>query len=178
MPDLKDIPDTARWKFAAECAAKLPALYEIAFREALGNKYDTLEREIWMEIARMIREVVHTCSFPVKTAPEIARSIQQATIILFGPEYGGETIELADDNAVVLIKRCQFLVHSHSLAADHEHTFSRCMALTLTAVPLLNGNYTARFVRTMCTGDRQCEIKIGKKPVSKEKEGENSPSKK
>ncbi len=66
MPDLKDIPDTARWKFAAECAAKLPALYEIAFREALGNKYDTLEREIWMEIARMIREVVRYVFLPGK----------------------------------------------------------------------------------------------------------------
>jgi hypothetical protein len=38
------------------------------------------------------------------------------------------------------------------------------MALTLTAVPLLNNKYTARFVRTMCTGDRQCEVKIEKKP--------------
>jgi hypothetical protein len=38
------------------------------------------------------------------------------------------------------------------------------MALVLSAVPLLNKNYTARFVRTMCTGDRQCEIKIEKKP--------------
>jgi hypothetical protein len=36
------------------------------------------------------------------------------------------------------------------------------MALTLTSVPHLNKNYSARFVRTMCAGgDRQCEIKIG-----------------
>ena len=34
------------------------------------------------------------------------------------------------------------------------------MALTLTTVPILNKGYSARFVRTMCTGDRQCEIKI------------------
>jgi hypothetical protein len=178
MPELKDIPDAVRWRFAAECAAKLPSFYEIAFREVLGNKYDELEREIWMELARMVRDVVHDCSFPVKTASEIARSIQYATIILFGPEYGGETIELADDGAVVLVKRCPFLIHSHSLAADHEHTFSRCMALTLTTVPLLNANYTARFVRTMCTGDRQCEVKIEKKPVPPEKEEKKSSSKK
>jgi hypothetical protein len=178
MPDLKDIPDGVRWKFSAECAAKLPALYEIAFREELGNKYDALEREIWMEVARMVREVVQTCSLPVKTAPEIARSIQQGTIILFGPESGGEIIELADDAAVLLIKRCPFLVHSHSLAANHEHTFSRCMALTLTSVPLLNANYKARYVRTMCTGDRQCELKIEKNQVLKEKKEEKSSSKK
>jgi hypothetical protein len=34
------------------------------------------------------------------------------------------------------------------------------MVLTLTTVPLLNKGYSARFVRTMCTGDRQCEVKI------------------
>jgi hypothetical protein len=44
------------------------------------------------------------------------------------------------------------------------------MALTLTTVPLLNKGYSARFVRTMCMGDRQCEIKIEevKKPDTNE----------
>jgi len=163
MQDLKDIPDAVRWRFAAECAAKLPALYDIAFREALGKKYDALEQEIWMELARMVRDVVHDCSLPARNAQEIARSLQVAIIILFGPEYGGETIELAEDGAVVLVKRCPFLIHGHTLATDHGHAFSRCMALTLTAVPVLNNTYTARFVRAMCTGDRQCEIRIGKK---------------
>jgi hypothetical protein len=169
MPDLKDIPDNVRWRYAAECAAKLPVLYEIAFREAFGPKFAALEQDIWMEIARMVRDIVHTSSFPVRNAKEIAQAVQNATIILFGPEYGGETIELADDDAVVLVKRCPFLIHSHTLATDHEHTFSRCMALTLTAVPLLNNKYTARFVRTMCTGDRQCEIRIEKKPDPQDK---------
>ena len=77
--------------------------------------------------------------------------------------YGGETIGLSDDDAVVIVKRCPFLSHGHMLATDYEHVFSRCMALVLSAVPLLNENYTARFVRTICTGDRQCEIKIEKK---------------
>jgi cephalosporin hydroxylase len=173
MPDLKDIPDSVRWRYAAECAAKLPALYEIAFREALGPKFAVLEQDIWMEIARIARDIVHTSSFPVGNAQEIARAIQNATIILFGPEYGGETIDLADDGAVVLVKRCPFLIHSYTLANDHERAFSRCMALTLTTVPLLNKEYTARFVRTMCTGDRQCEIKIEKKNPSEDKMGKS-----
>ena len=44
--------------------------------------------------------------------------------------------------------------------AEDTSTFRKCMALTLTTVPILNKGYNARFVRTMCTGDRQCEIKI------------------
>jgi len=169
MADLKDIPESVRWKFSTECAAKLPALYEIAFRKELGDRYDPLEREIWIEIARMVRDVIDSCSFPVKNAREIARSIQNATIILFGPEYGGETMELSGDSAVILVKRCPFLIHGHSLDIDHEHVFSRCMALTLSTVPMVNKNYSARFVRTMCTGDRHCEIKIEPNPAILEK---------
>ena len=163
MPDLKDIPDNVRWRYAATCAAKLPVLYEIAFREALGPQFAALEEDIWREIAKMVRDIVHTSSFPTRNAKEIALALQNATIILFGPEYGGETMEVTNDGAVVIVKRCPFLVHSYTLALDHERAFSRCMALTLTAVPLLNKDYTARFVRTMCTGDRQCEVKIERK---------------
>jgi hypothetical protein len=36
------------------------------------------------------------------------------------------------------------------------------MAFTLTGIPRLNREFSARFVRTMCTGDRQCEIKVAK----------------
>ena len=146
MPDLKDIPDAVRWRFAAECASKLPAFYEIAFRKALGNEYDALEREIWIELARMIRDIVHDCSFPTKNAAEIARTSRMQRSSSLARSTEGRPLQLADDGAVVLVKHCPFLIHSHMLAADHEHVFSRCMALTLTAVPLLNGNYTTRFV--------------------------------
>jgi hypothetical protein len=44
------------------------------------------------------------------------------------------------------------------------------MALTLTTVPSLNKKYTARFVRTMCVGDRQCELKIEAAEPDKETE--------
>ena len=93
MQDLKDIPDAVRWRFAAECAAKLPALYDIAFREALGKKYDALEQEIWMESARMVRDIVHDCSLPFPECAGDCPELQVAITVLFGPEYGGETIE-------------------------------------------------------------------------------------
>ena len=147
-----------------ECAAKLPALYEIAFHDALGEKYAALEQDIWREIAKMVQDIARTSSFPTGNAREIAQAARNAMIILFGPEYGGEVMEVSRDGAVILVKRCPFLVHSSTLANDHERTFSRCMALTLTAVPLLNKEYTARFVRALCNGDRQCEVKIEKKP--------------
>jgi hypothetical protein len=36
------------------------------------------------------------------------------------------------------------------------------MVFTLSGIPRLNKDCSARFVRTMCTGDRQCEIKVTK----------------
>jgi hypothetical protein len=169
MPALKEIPGEVKWKYAAQCAATLPAMYDIAFSRTLGKKYEALEQEIWMELARSVQTIAHDLSLPVSTAHELAQSIRTATTILFGPEYGSEALELSGDNVVIIIKRCPFLIHGHMPAADHAHAFSRCMALTLTAVPLLNKKYAARFVRTMCTGDRQCEIKIEIKPEPEKK---------
>ena len=67
MPDLKDIPDAVRWRFAAGCAATLPALYDVAFREALGEKYDALEQEIWMGLPVWFRMSSMTARFPPGT---------------------------------------------------------------------------------------------------------------
>ena len=80
--------------------------------------------------------------------------------ILFGPDYKSETLEISQGGAVVLVKRCPLPASSLERGAEDIATFHKCMALTLTTVPLLNNGYSARFVRTMCTGDRQCEIKI------------------
>ena len=61
---------------------------------------------------------------------------------------------------MVLVKRCPLPASNLDRGAGDPSTFHKCMVLTLTTVPLLNKGYSARFVRTMCTGDRQCEIKI------------------
>ncbi|MDD1701887.1 MAG: hypothetical protein LUQ31_02755 [Methanoregula sp.] len=169
MPDLKDIPDASRWRYAAGCAATIPALYEIAFREEEGKKFAEIETDIWAELGRRVATIAHECSLPARDAPEIARAVQAALVVLFGPEYGGEVLEHPGDRAVIVVRRCPFLYHSHMLDADHDRMFSRCMAFVLTAVPHLNKQYSGRFVRTMCTGDRQCEIKIEKMPAPADK---------
>ena len=73
-------------------------------------------------------------------------------IILFGPSWKSEILELPDDGAVTIVKRCPLLEHGHGAGCDGECTFHRCLALTLSTVPLLNKKYSARFVRTICTG--------------------------
>jgi len=160
MPDLKSIPDDTKWQLAAKLAALLPALYERAYRGVVGEKYDEIEQEIWMGLSHMVSTIVRDLSLPSGTANEIAESIRTVLTLWFGPDYKIETLEVSKEGTVVLIRRCPFLDTGHNYTAGGSGTFQKCMALILTTVPLLNKNYSARFVRTMCTGDRQCEIKI------------------
>jgi hypothetical protein len=162
MPDLNSIPDDVRWRLAAGFSAKLPFLYDRAFRAELGDRYDEIEQEVWMEAAASAFEIAKTLSLPVGTAKDLAETMRIIMVILFGPEFKSETLEVSKDGAVVVIRRCPFL--SGRIDADNTggHAFRKCMAFTLTAIPRLNNGFSARFVRTMCTGDRQCEIKVGK----------------
>jgi len=160
MPDLKSIPDEVKWRLAAKLAALLPALYDRAYRGVVGERYDEIEQEIWMELSRMALDIARDLSLPTSNAGELADSLRLVMGILFGPDYKSETLEISKGGAVVLVKRCPLPASSLERGAEDTSTFHKCMALTLTTVPLLNKGYSARFVRTMCTGDRQCEIKI------------------
>jgi hypothetical protein len=170
VPDLKSIPDGVKWRLAAQLAALLPALYDTAYRGVVGEKYDEIEQEIWMEISRMASDIVHDLSLPDNNAGQLADSMRIVMGILFGPDYTAETLEISNSGAVVLVKRCPLPDSRLEREAGDPSVFHKCMVLTLTTVPLLNKGYSARFVRTMCTGDRQCEIKIEevKKPDTSE----------
>jgi hypothetical protein len=160
MEDHRNIPDTTKWRLAAECAAQLPALYDAAFRPVVGERYDEIEQEIWMELSHLASDIAHNLKLPSGNARELAGTLGTVMVILFGPGFKNDSLEVAEDSAVIVIKRCPLLDQGYPVCTDGANTFHKCMALTLTAVPRLNKNYSARFVRTMCTGDRQCEVKI------------------
>ena len=166
MPDLKSIPDDVKWQLAADCASRLPAMYDVAFRKVLGVKFDEIEQEIWIELSKRAYAIARDLSLPLKGAHDLAESMRIVMTILFGPEFRSETLDVSDDGSVILIKRCPFLSTAHETGALGEHMFPKCMVLTLTTVPALKKEYSARYVRSMCTGDRQCEIKVSaeKKP--------------
>ncbi|MFA4876518.1 MAG: hypothetical protein WC586_03820 [Methanoregula sp.] len=161
MTDINNIPDDVKWKIASGTAARIPALYDAAFREIVGKRYDEIEQVIWMELSRTAFDVARTLALPVDTAEDLAETMRTVMIILFGPGFRSESIKIADDRSVIVVKRCPLLEEGTACDTGDIRTFRKCMALTLSAVPYLNKNYSARFVRTMCgEGDRQCEIKI------------------
>ena len=173
MSDLKSIPDDVKWRLAADCAARLPALYDVAFRKVLGEKFDEIEREIWIELSSRAVTIIKDLALPVKNAHDLAESMRTVMIILFGPDYNSETIDVSDEGSVILIKRCPFIDKGYEMGAHGEHTFPRCVALTLMTIPSLKKDFSARYVRSMCTGDRQCEIKVSSEKKSETIESGN-----
>jgi hypothetical protein len=162
MTGLGSIPDDVKWRIAAEFSAQLPARYDRAFRDIVGKRYDEIEQEVWMEVAGAALTIAKNLSLPTGTAQELAESMRTVMVILFGPEFKSETLEISKNGAVIVIRRCPLIAAGYKAGTDGDHTFRKCMAFTLTGVPLLNKDYSSRFVRTMCSGDRQCEIKIAK----------------
>lgn len=170
MPDIKNIPDEVKWRLAARCASMLPLMYDHVFRTKVGKDYDSLEQEIWIELSQMVNHIIRDLSFPVATAHDLAVSLQNVTMILFGPEYKGEVLDVSDTGAVILVKRCPFLAHTADMGISNNRAFTKCMALSLAAIPRMNKKYSIRYVRTICTGDRQCEMKIEEVPETVKKD--------
>jgi len=160
MAGLDSVPDNVKWRIAAEFSSQIPARYDRAFRSIAGEQYDAIEQEIWMEMAETAVFLAGNLSLPVGTAQDLAESMRTILIILFGPAFRSESIEISDDGSVLVIRYCPLLLAGCGSGSDGERTFSRCMAFTLSSIPRLNRDFSARFVRTMCSGDRQCEFRI------------------
>lgn len=160
MPGPGSIPDDVRWKIAAEFSAELPALYDRAFREVVKKQFDELEQEVWMEASLRIFDIARDLALPVGTPAETGETLRSILLILFGPEFRSETLEVSKEGAVIIIRRCPLLIRRTDAGVPGEKIFHSCLAFVLTGVPRLNRDFSARFVRTLCTGDRQCEIKI------------------
>jgi hypothetical protein len=170
MAGLGSVPDDVKWRIAAEFSAQLPARYDRAFRNIVGKQYDEIEQEVWMEVAGAAFMIAKNLSLPVDTAQELAETMRTVMVILFGPGFKSETLEISKEGSVILVKRCPLIAASYDTGTDGDRTFGKCMAFTLSSIPRLNKDFSARFVRTMCSGDRQCEIKVAKsEPLVSEK---------
>lgn len=160
MPDLRTIPDEIKWKLAAQCAAGLPSMYEAVFRPIVKEQYDELEQEVWAGLALFSLENARSLQLPAKNARDLAESMRIVITILVGPDLKSETLEIGEDMAVILVKRCSRQGAGAECGRFGNAAFNRCMAFTLSVQKNINPGYSSRFVRAMCMGDRQCEIKV------------------
>ena len=159
MPDHRSVPDDARWRIAARHAAHLAAMYEKVFFPVLKDRFVELEQEVWIRMAEFSVEIARSLKFPVGTARELAESLRSVNTIFFGPDYKEEVIDVGNDGAVIIIRRCPHV--TGEIPFSENGTFHRCMACTLSSQKAMNPAYSSRFVRAMCMGDyRNCELTI------------------
>jgi hypothetical protein len=163
-----EIPDTLKWQIAARIASSFPVMYDMAFRPSLGEEYDLLEQDIWIHLGTEAAHVARSFSLPAGNSEEIASTLVTMFSVFFGPETKHEQVKFEGDRAVVMIKRCPFLTRDMEMRRDAVHLFSKCLAFAITTTEALNPEYTLRFVRSMCMGDRNCEMKIVRKETLKE----------
>ena len=160
LAGMRKIPEERRHEIAGQLASFLPVIYDLAFRELMPDDFAKREQEIWIEIGKQVPDLAGTSHLPCSDAPRIADTIAVVRELLFGSEFKTEILDLSADTAVILTKRCPFLVRAHETGGGPEHCFTRCLAFSVTATERLNSKYTLRFVRAMCMGDRNCESKI------------------
>ena len=163
--DVHDIPDATKWHIASRLASKLPVMYDFVFRERIGDQYDELEQDIWIEIGKQSREVAEALRLPLKTAPQVADAHRIIATIFFSRDYSVEHLKIAEDRSVLRVTRCPFLFRDMEIRGRTGPLFSRCLTFGITSVEALNPEYTLRFVRSMCMGDRACELKVVKKEL-------------
>jgi hypothetical protein len=159
--DIRDIPGEMRWQVATRLVSSFPVLYDGAFREARGDRYDELEYNVWIEAGNEARGVAEGFRLHTGTAKEIAECVRLVTTLFFGPDVREEVLDLSGTRAVILTKRCPFMMRGAEMGGRPAHLFPKCMAFSMAAVESLNLKYTTRFVRAMCMGDyKNCELTI------------------
>ena len=168
---MKDITPETRWHIAAKSASRLPVLCTAILRARLGESYDEhLVEEIWCHVGAEASDIAKGLDLPVSPADRLAESLLEVLRTIFGPEFRGEILELAPDRAVILIKRCPILVRTMEEEERTPGIFHPCLAFCVSATEALHPEFSARFIRAMCQGDRNCEMRLSRKQEFEEAE--------
>jgi hypothetical protein len=166
---MKEIAPETRWQIAAKSASLLPVLYSIVLRQELGETFDRRVEEVWCHCGGEVREIARAFEMPTAPADRLAASLLEILRTLFGTEFRGEIVDLDPERAVVLIKTCPFLLRALEMEEHLQVIFHPCMAFCFSAVETLNKDFSSRFVRAMCMGDKNCEIRIARKDSTNKK---------
>jgi hypothetical protein len=161
---MKDISPQLRWQIAARSASRLPVLCTTILRMRMGDAYDDhLAEEIWCHVGAEASDIAKGLDLPLSPADQLAGSLLEIQRIIFGSEFRGEILDLAPERAVLLINRCPILVRAMEMGESSADFFHPCLAFCVSATEALRAEYSVRFIRAMCLGDKNCELRIAKK---------------
>ena len=161
MVSIEDIPAEQRWEIAAGAASAIPLAYDIAFREAIGEKYDEIERPIFVEAGKEIKNLASALGLPTGNAREIYETFGTIATILNGPELKVETTEEGDDRTVGTVTQCPIFNRAVEMGLDPKIVaLTACQTYHKSAVENLNPGFNLQVKKRMCGGDPYCEMVI------------------
>ena len=161
MVSIEDIPAEQRWEIAARAASAIPFAYDIAFREAIGERYDEMEQPIFVEAGKEIKNLASALGLPTGNAREIDETFGIIGTILYGPEFKAETIEEGDDRTVGKVNQCPMLNRAVEMGLDPKIVaLTACQTFSRSAIENLNPGFTQQVNKRMCNGDPYCEMVI------------------
>jgi len=161
MVSIENIPVEQRWEIATGAASSIPLAYDMAFREVLGEKYNEIERPIYIEVGKEFKNLASALGLPVGNVREVSQTFGIIGTIINGPEMKTEITEKSDDRTVVKVIQCPVLNRAVEMGLD-----PKIVALTAyqtylkSAVENLNPELTQQSNKKMCSGDPYCEMVI------------------
>ena len=162
MVNIEDISYEERWKIAAKSASVVPLLYDRFFRKALGEKYDEIERPIWIEAGKEMKILAMALGLPSGNARQIGEALGVLSTISFGPESNFEPARETERGVMGKVTGCAILNSATEMGLDPKIVaLPACRTMIRSAVENLNPDYTIRHdSKNMCSGDGYCEIAI------------------
>ncbi len=168
MISIEDIPAEKRWEIAAKSASAMPLVYDMYFREVFGEKYDEIEKPIWAEGGKEVKNIAMALGLPSENAIEVNEAFRVIGTILFGPEFKFDIVEETKDRVVGKVIECPILNRAREMGLDPETVaLKACMTFDKSAVENLNPEYTHRLNANMCSGSRNCEMVIERNRIAK-----------
>ena len=162
MVRVEDIPVEERWKIAAKSASIIPLLYDRYFREVLGEKYDEIERPIWIEAGKEMKDLAMALGLPSGNARQIGETMGVLSTISFGPENRLGPVVETEHGAMGKCTECGVRNSAIQMGLDPKIVaLPACRTMMRSVVESLNPEYTLRQdTKNMCSGDAYCEIAI------------------
>lgn len=165
MVTIEDIPAEVRWEIAARSATAMTGAYGVFLGKVLGDRYNEIVRQIWIEGGKEAKGLAEKLSLPVKDARDVDEAWGLLSQILYGPEITWVTVDAGKDRAVDRITGCPFLNRHREMGAKTEEIFDGCQAYCRSVVESLNPGYTQRFESAMCRGAPYCVSVVEKKTM-------------
>jgi len=157
MVDIGDIPAEVRWEIAAKSATSMPFAYSIFFRKVVGDRFEEIVKQIWVEGGKEAKGLAQKLKLPTGNAKDVDDTWGILSLVLYGPEIKWETVEGGENRAVDMITGCPFLNRAKEMGLELKDLFGGCQAYSRSMVENLNPKYTQRFASGMCLGAPYCE---------------------